>query len=205
MQNIVDCRTPALGGQTWKCEECGKIHYSYHSCRNRHCPKCQNDRANQWLAEQYQTLLPTSYFLATITIPNELHSAFKRHQRKLYSLLFQAAARALMVLAKDKKYLGAEIGMMGVLHTWTRNLNYHPHIHFLIPAGGLKNGKHWKWAKPDFLVHVKPLSILTRRLFKTALIQEHLNLDLPANTWKKKWVCHIKPVGNGQSALQGVG
>ncbi|MDZ7724632.1 MAG: IS91 family transposase [candidate division KSB1 bacterium] len=203
MQNIVDCRTSALGGQTWKCEECRKIHYSYHSCRNRHCPKCQNDRANQWLAKQYQTLLPTSYFLATITIPNELHTAFQQHQRMLYSLLFRAAAQALLILAKEKKYLGADIGMMGVLHTWTRDLRYHPHIHFLIPAGGLtKDGKRWKWAKPDFLVHVKPLSILIRRLFKDALIQKNLNLHLPVNTWKKKWVCHIKPVGNGQSALK---
>jgi hypothetical protein len=171
MQNIVDCRTFVLGGQTWQCEECGKTHYSYHSCRNRHCPKCQNDRTDQWLARQYRVLLPTQYFLATITIPSELHGAFKRYQRKLYSLLFQSAAHALMILAKERKYLGADIGMMGVLHTWTRDLRYHPHIHFLIPAGGIsKDGKRWKWAKPDFLFHVRPLSFLIRRVFRNALM-----------------------------------
>lgn len=203
MQNIVDCRTSALGGQTWQCEECGKTHYSYHSCRNRHCPKCQNDRTDQWLAKQYRVLLPTQYFLATITIPSELHGTFKRHQRRLYSLLFQSAAHALMILAKERKYLGADIGMMGVLHTWTRDLRYHPHIHFLIPAGGIsKDGKRWKWAKSDFLVHVRPLSLLIRRLFRNALMNMGLQLNLPPNTWRKKWVCHIEPVGDGQSTLK---
>ncbi|MCK5520424.1 MAG: transposase [Candidatus Marinimicrobia bacterium] len=203
MQAIVNCRTPALGGQTWKCEKCSKIHYSYHSCRNRHCPRCQNDRADQWLAKQYQTLLPVNYFLATITIPKEFHKLFYRHQRKLYSLLFQVAAKAILILAKEKKYLGADIGLMGVLHTWTRDLGYHPQFHFLIPGGGMiKNGTKWKWAKPDFLVHVKPLSMLIRRLFREALKKSDLNFHLLNTAWKKNWVIHIKPAGDGQAVLK---
>lgn len=203
MQDIVNCRTSALGGQTWLCEECSKIHYSYHSCRNRHCPKCQNDRADQWLAKQYQILLPVNYFLATITVPKELRDVFYRHQRKLYSLLFQVAAKAIIILAKDRKYLGADIGLMGILHTWKRDIDYHPHIHFLIPGGGIiKNGKRWKWAKPGFLVHVRPLSRLIRRLFREALKGMALDFQVPASVWQKDWVCHIKPVGDGQAALK---
>jgi hypothetical protein len=203
MQAIVNCRTTALGGQTWKCEKCDTFHYSYHSCRNRHCPKCQNDRADQWLAKQYQILLPTNYFLATITIPKELHKAFRRHQRKLYSLLFKVAAKAILTLAKDSKYLGADIGLMGVLHTWTRDIGYHPHIHFLIPGGGLaKDGTRWKWAKPNFLVHVRPLSMLIKKQFREALKEISLETHLSDIVWKKNWVCHIKPAGNGQAVLK---
>ena len=203
MQHIVKCRTPALGGETWECSECGKLHYSYHSCRNRHCPKCQHDRAELWLSKQQDLLLPAPYFLATVTVPRELRALFQRHQRVLYHILFQAAAQAIMTLARDKKYLGADIGMMGVLHTWKRNLDYHPHIHFLIPGGGVTlDGKRWKYAKPDFLVHVRPLSLLIRRLFREALKETDLYEQVPTTVWRSKWVSHIKSVGDGSAALK---
>jgi hypothetical protein len=202
VHNIVDCRTPALGGQTWQCEKCGDLHYSYHSCRNRHCPKCQNDRADDWLANQQSLLLPAPYFLITVTAPKQLRPLFYRHQRRMYHILFQAAANAPLILAKEKKHLGATIGMLGVLHTWKRDLGYHPHIHFLIPGGGLAPDGCWKHAKPDFFLPLKPLSLLFRRLFRDALKQTDLFDRAPKNVWRADWVCHIKPVGDGRAALK---
>ena len=107
MRHIASCRTPEMGGQKWLCPDCGKIHYSYHSCRNRHCPKCQNDRTDRWLKKQFELLLPVPYFMATITVPEGLRRLFRSHQKTLYHLLFKASAEALITLAKDKRFLGA--------------------------------------------------------------------------------------------------
>ena len=203
IRHITACRTPEMGGQTWQCEHCGQIHYSYHSCRNRHCPKCQNDRIDKWLDGQLDLLLPVPYFMATITVPEGLRSSFRSHQKILYHLLFQASAEALMTLAKDKRFLGADIGLMGVLQTWTRQLVYHPHIHFLIPGGGIRQkDSQWKYAKPDFFVHVKPLSRLIRRKFREYLKKIGLSGCVPSSVWKTDWVCHIQPVGTGEAAMK---
>jgi hypothetical protein len=202
VQSIIDCRTPALGGQTWMCTKCGDLHYSYHSCRNRHCPKCQNDRVDDWLVKQQNILLPVPYFLVTVTVPQQLRALFYRHQRRLYHILFQAAGNALLVLANEKKYLGARIGMLGVLHTWTRDLSYHPHIHFLVPGGGLSPDGRWTYAKADFFLPLKPLSLLYRRYFRDALKQTDLFAAAPKSVWRADWVCHIKPVGDGRSTLK---
>ena len=201
MRDVIRCRTPELGGQTWHCDHCGKTHYSYHSCRNRHCPKCQHDRAQNWLDQQIDLLLPVPYFMATITVPEGLRPAFRHRQKSLYSLLFKVSARAIMVLARDKRFLGADIGLIGVLQTWTRMIAYHPHIHFLIPGGGVIGNK-WKWSKPDFLVHVRPLSRLIRRFFREALKQTDLYQIVPDLVWNQEWVCHVEPVGTGESALK---
>jgi len=209
MQDVIHCRTPDLGGQTWQCEHCGKIHYSYHSCRNRHCPKCQHDRAQNWLEQQVGLLLPVPYFMATVTVPEALRSAFRNRQKTIYPLLFKASAKALMTLARDKRFLGAEIGLIGVLQILrfaqdmlrTRMIAYHPHIHFLIPGGGVI-GNRWKWAKPDFLVHVRPLSRLIRRYFREALKQSDVYPQIPDSVWRQDWVCHIEPVGTGETALK---
>jgi len=201
MRDVVRCRTPELGGQTWHCDHCGKTRYSYHSCRNRHCPKCQRDKARDWLERQFELLLSVPYFMATVTVPEGLRSAFRSRQKTLYSLLFRASAGAIMTLARDKRFLGADIGLIGVLQTWTRMIAYHPHIHFLIPGGGVV-GNRWKWAKPDFLVHVKPLSRLIRRYFREALKQTDFFDRVPAEVWSQEWVCHIESVGSGEAALK---
>jgi hypothetical protein len=209
MRDAVRCRTPELGGQTWHCDNCGKTHYSYHSCRNRHCPKCQHDRAQAWLEQQFDLLLPVPYFMATVTVPEGLRAAFRHRQKTLYSLFFKASAKAIMVLARDKRFLGAEIGLFGVLQIlrfaqdrlWTRMIAYHPHIHFLIPGGGVI-GNRWIWAKPGFLVHVKPLSRLIRRYFREALKQTELFQLVPDSVWKQDWVCHVEPVGTGEAVLK---
>ena len=201
MQHIKSCRKPEMGGQKYLCKACNTFHYSYHSCRDRHCPKCQNDRIDQWLSEQLDLLLPVPYFMATITVPEPLRSICRSHQKCMYHLLFKASAEAIMTLALDKRFLGADIGLIGVLQTWTRMLIYHPHIHFLIPGGGIKD-ERWKYAKPNLLVHVKPLSRMIRRIFREMLKQTDLYELIPKSVWKQEWVCHIQPVGSGETTLK---
>ena len=129
MRDIEECRTEARGGQVYFCQPCQQLQYSYHSCKNRHCPKCQNKGADLWLNQQRQLLLPVHYFLLTFTLPQELHALARSHQKLVYRLLFQTAAAALQKLARDPRPVGGQIGMVGVLQTWARDLSYHPHLH----------------------------------------------------------------------------
>ncbi len=190
-----------MGGQEYLCKTCGKIHYSYHSCRDRHCPKCQNDRIDQWLEKQFDLLLQVPYFMATITVPKWLRSVFRSNQKIMYRIFFKASAEAIMLLAKDKRFLGADIGLMGILQTWTQLLVYHPHLHFVIPGGGIRNNR-WKYCKPDFFIHGKPLGIIIRAKFRDAVKEAGLYHLVPNQTWKQDWICDVKPVGNGQAVLK---
>lgn len=201
---IMNCRTASMGGQTYYCEHCKTYHYSYHSCQNRHCVICQNNDAEKWLQEQLKLLLPFPYFLATFTIPQAFRTLARKNQKIIYNILFKAAADALKLLANDTKYLGAQIGMIGILHTWTRTLIYHPHVHFLIPGGGLSvDGHSVRFAQENFLMHVKPLSIIFRAKFKEQLKKKSPELFslIPQSVWKTPWVVHIKSVGDGRKAL----
>jgi len=147
MQAIEECRTEALGGHVYFCEKCGENHYSYHSCKNRHCPKCQNDSANEWLQKQQELLLTGTHFMNTWTLPDSLRQLARNNQKIMYNILFKASAATLQKLALDPRYVGGEIGMMGVLHTWRRDIGYHPHIHYIISAGGLSpDGTQWLFA-----------------------------------------------------------
>jgi hypothetical protein len=203
LQAIERCRTEALGGHVYACPACGTTRYSYHSCRNRHCPTCQHDAAQSWLARQQELLLPVPYFLVTFTLPSELRDVAYRHQRTLYNLLFRASAAALMQLARDPRFLGAQIGLLGVLQTWTRDLRYHPHVHYLVPGGGLADdGRTWLTAKADFLVHVKPLAALFRAKLRAALRQTGLWSEIPAAAWQQSWIVDCRSVGSGQAALK---
>jgi len=200
---IEQCRTEALGGHIYGCPACGTVRYSYHSCRNRHCPACQHDAAQTWLEHQQELLLPVPYFLVTFTLPSELRAVAYRHQRIVYNLLFRASAAALMQLARDPRFLGAQIGLLGVLQTWTRDLRYHPHVHYLVPGGGLADdGRGWVTAKADFLVHVKPLAALFRAKLRAALRQTVLWNEIPATAWQQPWVVDCRPVGTAQAALK---
>ncbi len=200
---IEQCRTEALGGHVYGCPACGTRRYCYHSCRNRHCPACQHDTTQTWLADQQGLLLPVPYFLVTFTLPSELRAVAYRHQRILYNLLFRASAAAVMELAHDRRFLGAQIGLLGVLQTWTRDLRYHPHVHYLVPGGGLaEDGRTWVTAKADFLVHVKPLALLFRAKVRSALRQTALWAEIPAAAWQQPWVVDCRPVGTAQAALK---
>jgi hypothetical protein len=200
---IETCRTEALGGQVYHCPACGATRYSYHSCRNRHCPTCQHDAAQTWLSRQQELLLPVPYFLVTFTLPSDLRDVAYRHQRLMYNLLFRASAAALMELAHDPRFLGAQIGLVGVLQTWTRDLRYHPHIHYLAPGGGLaEDGRTWMRAKADFLVHVKPLAALFRAKLRAALRQTAFWNFIPATVWQQPWVVDCRSVGTARAALK---
>ncbi|MFL5803645.1 MAG: IS91 family transposase [Roseiflexaceae bacterium] len=203
MQAIEACRTEALGGHVYTCASCQFTRYSYHSCCNRHCPTCQQDATQEWLAEQHALLLPVPYFLVTFTLPSELRALARQQPQTIYSLLFHTSAAALQQLAQDPRFLGGQIGMLGVLQTWTRELRYHPHVHYLVPAVALTpDGKRWLVGNSDFLVQVKPLGQLFRAKFRAALRQTPWAGQVDARVWAKSWVVDCRPVGNGASALK---
>ena len=163
MRAIELCRTAELGGHVDECDRCGALRISYNSCRNRHCPKCQSLDKERWLEQQRRDLLPVPYFHLVFTLPEALGPVVLRNQAKLYDLLFRAASEALLELADDEHHLGAQIGATALLHTWSQTLTYHPHLHFIVPGGGLRrDGRRWIAAQESFLVPVKALSRLFR-------------------------------------------
>ena len=203
MWAIEHCRTERLGGQVYACPNCQEFQYSYHSCRNRHCPKCQHEQTQAWLKVQQELLLPTPYFLLTFTLPSELRNLVRSNQKALYSLLFQASAEAAQKLALDPRHIGGQIGLVGVLHTWTRNLIFHPHVHYLAPAGGLlPDGQTWRPARPGFFLPVRALSKLFRAAFRRGLQKTKLFGQVPSKVWTREWLVHCKPVGDAQAALK---
>ena len=202
MEAIENC-TEALGGQVYHCSPCNQYRYSYHSCQNRHCPKCGNQGATTWLARQQDRLLPVSHFLVTFTLPDPLRQLARSHQKLIYSLLFRTSAAALQKLARDPRFVGGQLGLVGVLQTWTRDLRYHPHIHYLVPAGGLSAEGQWLGANhPRFLVPVKALGKIFRAQFRDTLKKTPLYSQAPSQTWTQNWVVHCEPVGSGQAALK---
>ena len=203
MEAIEQCRTEALGGHVYQCMGCGAREYSYHSCKNRHCPKCQHEEATQWLEKQRERLLPVPYFLVTFTLPEELRPVARSQQKLMYNLLFQTSAAALKALAMDAHYLGGQIGLVGVLHTWTRDMAYHPHIHYLVPGGALSpDGSQWLAPRyDDWLLPVRALSSIFRGKFKEALTKAGLLDHVPSHVWHKEWVTHCKPAGTGTEVI----
>ncbi len=202
MQDIEQCRTAARGGQVYFCQQCQQQRYSYHSCQNRHCPKCGNEQATQWLEQQQQLLLPTHYFLVTFTLPPELRSLARGNQKLIYNLLFRAASQALLQLAQDPRFVGGTVGMVGVLHTWTRALLYHPHVHFIVTGGGFSQDHRWRPARKDFLVPVKALSPIFRAKFREQLRPSDLFQQVKAQVWQRDWVVHSQPLGAGLTACK---
>jgi Putative transposase/Transposase zinc-binding domain len=202
MKDIERCRTPELGGHLYYCQKCDEQRYSYHSCKNRSCPKCQNHQANQWLDNQQKLLLPITHFLVTFTLPEELRAVARSNQKTLYNILFRASSEALQQLALDPRFIGGRIGMVGVLHTWTRALVYHPHVHYIVTGGGLTEDGRWNSSRQDFLVPVKALSPIFRAKFRDQLKKTELFLQVDEQAWKKKWVVHSEPVGSGQAAFK---
>ena len=163
---IVRCRTAALGAHRDQCTRCGHQAISYNSCGNRHCPRCQGNARSRWLAEHRAELLPVSYFHIVFTLPHELSALVLQNKRLLYDLLFRASAATLLELAGDPKHLGADIGFLGVLHTWGQNLHHHPHIHYVVPAGGLApDGSRWLASSKRFFLPVGALSRVFRGKF----------------------------------------
>lgn len=202
MYDIAHCRTTLFGGHLYTCQECQTTQYSYHSCQNRHCPKCQHQAGQAWLLRQEELLLPVPYFLLTFTLPAELRPLARSNQELVYNLLFRASAAATQQLAQDPRFVGGQIGLVGVLHTWGRNLAYHPHVHYLVPSGGVDGNGHWHPGRHNFLVPVRALSVLFRAKFRAALKQTPLFDQVPPMVWQQPWVAHCQPVGNGRTALR---
>ena len=174
MSAIEACRTEALGGHVAGCAKCGHQHIAYNSCKNRHCPKCQGPAARDWMAARAEDLLPVEYFHVVFTLPAEIAQVAFWNKRAIYDLLFRASAETMMTLATDPKRLGARIGMTAVLHTWGSALTHHPHIHMIVPGGGLSpDGSRWVACRPGFFLHVRVLSRLFRRLFIDGLLALH--------------------------------
>ncbi len=202
MRDILKRRTPALGGQVYVCEKCDERRFSYHSCKNRHCPKCGNDQAEKWLEEQKELLLPVVHFLVTFTLPEELRRVARSNQKTFYNILFQASSEALQKLAADERFIGGRVGMVGVLHTWTRALIYHPHVHYIVTGGGLSASGKWKSSREDFLVPVRALSVIFCAKFRDLLKKTDLFDQVNDRVWKKDWVVHSEPVGTGEAAFK---
>ncbi len=170
MNAIEACRTSALGGHVEQCTDCGQVRIAYNSCRNRHCPKCQGLARAQWLADRQAELLPVPYFHLVFTMPAAIATIALQNKAAVYDILFKAAAETVRTIAADPKHLGAEIGMIAVLHTWGQNLFHHPHAHCIVPGGGIAPDGRWVPCRPGFFLPVRVLARLYRRLFLTRLV-----------------------------------
>jgi hypothetical protein len=227
MAAIERCRTAALGGHVAQCEDCGHSHIAYNSCRNRHCPKCQGAAAKDWLAARQAELLPVAYYHVVFTLPAQIADIAYQNKAAIYGILFKVAAKTLITIAADPKHLGARIGLTAVLHTWGSALTHHPHVHCIVPGGGLSpacpgqrsGGDSWISCRPGFFLPVRVLSRLFRRLFleKLAAAYEagcleffgaHAKLAEPgafaaylAPLRKVEWVVYAKPPFGGPEAV----
>jgi Putative transposase/Transposase zinc-binding domain len=202
MRDIELCRTAFFGGHVAQCDHCAEVRYAYHSCRNRHCPKCHGEQSAAWLEKQQSRLLPCAHYLMTLTLPATLRPLARQHPKIVYGLLLRCAAAATQKLAADPQYLGATPAILAVLHTWTRALLYHPHVHLLVSAGGLTADQRWVTPKhPNFFVPVRALSLIFRAKMRHALGQAHLLEQTPAKTWMQPWVVHCKHAGAGEKVL----
>jgi hypothetical protein len=220
MSAIRNCRTAALGGHLEGCEDCGHLRIAYNSCRNRHCPKCQGAAARQWLAAREADLLPVGYFHVVFTVPAEVADIAFHNKAAVYDLLFQAASETMVTIAADPRHLGVRIGITAVLHTWGSAMTHHPHIHMIVPGGGISlDRERWVSSRAGFLLPVRVLAKLFRRLFLTKLQQLHASGRLQffgdhaglsdrraflrhlAPLRKKKWVVYAKPPFAGPEAV----
>jgi hypothetical protein len=220
MSAIEHCRTAALGGHVEACQDCGQRRIAYNSCRNRHCPKCQGAAARSWLAEREADLLPVGYFHVVFTLPAQVADIALQNKAPVYDLLFRAAAETMLTIAADPNHLGARIGITAVLHTWGSALTHHPHVHMIVPGGGIAfDGSRWISSAPAFLLPVRVLGKLFRRLFLTRLIALHDAGQLAffgsmarladrraflrhlSPVRKKRWVVYAKPPFGGPEAV----
>jgi hypothetical protein len=220
MSAIENCRSVVLGGHVERCEDCGHRRIAYNSCRNRHCPKCQGAAAKDWLAARQADLLPVGYFHLVFTLPAEIAPIAYQNKAVVYDLLFRTAAETLLTIAADPKHLGARIGATAVLHSWGSAMTHHPHVHMIVPGGGISlDGTRWVSCRPGFLLPVRVLSRLFRRLFLTGLADAHAAGRLAffgeieglrrrmaftshlAPLRKKNWFVYAKPPFAGPEAV----
>ena len=203
MTAMLTCRTPQAGALLCACEACGQPHLLARSCGNRHCPTCQGAKAFAWLERQIERALPTHHFMLTFTVPESLRAFLRSNQRIGYEALFAASAGAIRALAREPRFkLGDQPGFFGVLHTWGRTLQYHPHIHYVVPGGALSSqDRRWHAASPGFFLPVRALSILYRAKFRDACQRAGLMAEVPQAVWTIAWNVHCQPVGDAANTL----
>lgn len=206
VEAVLSCRTPRLGGHRYGCADCGRSHYLYHSCNHRACPQCGGRAQQEWAAKQAARLLPVPYYMLTPTVPAHLRGLFLRAPKAAFATLFAAASHAVQSILRESKHLGGESGFLMVLHTWTRQMEFHPHVHIIVPAVGLGPGGCELVHPPveDFLL---PHALLARRVrdaFKGHLLEQHPQLyaDVDPRIWAMKWNVNCRPVGRGKTALR---
>ena len=201
---IIECGSPANGSLLYGCESCAQEQLLPRCCGNRHCPACQQHKAYAWLQAQLQRQLPTHHFMLTFTVPEPLRAFLRAHPRIGYAALFEASAAAIKKLTPDPKFLGADTpGFLGVLHTWGRQLQYHPHIHYLIPGGALStHDGRWHASSPGFYLPVHALSRIFRAKFRDAMDVAGGLGEIPAPVWDVDWNVNCQAVGNGQATLK---
>ena len=200
---ILACRTPQAGSVVFQCCACGEAHHIARCCGNRHCPACHGRKAYQWLERQLTRALPTHHFMLTFTVPEPLRAFLRSHPRIGYETLFAASTAAIKTLAPDPRFgLGDQPGFFGVLHTWGRTLQYHPHIHYLVPGGALSSSdQQWHWASAGFFLPVPALSVLFRAKFRDAIKRAGLIEHIPAEIWTIAWNVNCQAVGAAQASL----
>jgi len=198
------CRTPALGGHVYRCADCQSADFAYHSCNHRSCPRCGGAATAEWTARQEARLLPVPYFLVTFTVPAELRFAFTAQPELMHHLLFTESAATLQQVAAVPRLLGAELGFVGVLHTWGRQLQHHPHVHFIVAGGGLRDKKWLATRQPDWLLPVQKLAAVFRQRMEAALRAQApaLQAAAPAGLWRSQWIVHSQPAGSGVNVVR---
>jgi hypothetical protein len=205
LDDLGDCRSAAMGGHRYRCVACGESFWVHHACGNRACPACQGRDTREWLEKRKAQLLPCGYFHLVATVPRPIRRAFLADQKTMYGLFMQSVAESVTDLARDERFVGATPGILMVLHTWTGDLSYHPHVHLLVTAGGVTDdGERWRDPKsPDFLVPVKALSKRIRRRFGERLrkLDPDLYDSLPPETWIRGWNTFCKPYGKGAETV----
>jgi hypothetical protein len=205
VSDICACRTSAIGaGLLHSCPKCGGVHFAWRSCGNRNCPKCGNEKVTRWLEARRGDVLPVDYHMATFTLPAELRAVCRHAPAKAFGAFFKAASGALKELALDRRFVGGRIGMFGTLQTWRRDGEFHPHIHFLIPGGGVsKDGRHWLLPKcRKTMLAPRPLAKLFRGKFRAEMSELRLLDRIPPEAWRKRWNVDCRNVGDGMSGFK---
>jgi len=204
IRDMCECRRGHFGTILYECDDCNTRQPVPCCCGNRHCPSCHQYKAEEWLTKQMENLLPSHYFMLTLTLPEALRAVARSNQKIVYKAMFSCAHEALKKLAKDKKYVGSDkLGYLAVLHTWGSQLQYHPHIHMVIPGGAVsKDGDQWLSSRQDMFVHTKPFAVIFRAKIKHEIEKAGLLNKVDPSVWQKEWVANSQYAGKGENTLR---
>ena len=201
---IINCRSDHYGAGIYRCTQCGQRHMIYRCCGNRHCPNCQHHKSRNWLQSQLNRQLPGHHFMITFTVPQKLRRFIRSHQRLCYAAMFAASSQTIQKLAADPKYIGADMpGFFGVLHTWGRQMPYHPHIHYVVPGGAFsKSDGRWLCSRIDFFLPVKAMSKIFKAKFRDIMKESGLYPQIPADVWTQNWVVNCQATGASEHSIR---